>query len=61
MFHTGYTIASRVGVQMFGGDQDTRNIFKEEKILATDMGQKQNSQKLLAETWNCAVTADFHC
>lgn len=50
MFHTGYTIAWRLDVQAFGGGLDTENVFKGEKILASDMAQKLNSQRLLAET-----------
>lgn len=50
MFHTGYTIALRLDVQVFGGDQDMGNIFEGEKILVIELGQKLNSHRLLAET-----------
>lgn len=50
MFHTGYTIAPRLDIQVLGGGQDMQNIFEGEKILASEMGQKLNSQRLLAET-----------
>lgn len=32
MFHTVYTIALRLDVQVFGGGQDTVNVFEGEKI-----------------------------
>lgn len=50
MFHTCYTIALKLDVQVFGGAQDMGKVYKGEKILATEMGQKLNSQRLLAET-----------